>query len=492
VPSERPIRPQRRDPERRAAHAAGSAHGRGGRSAAFAVAPAFALALALGLGAACGAEPPARGPHVVIVAIDTLRADALGSGGGPPDASPRLDELGAASARFTAAFAHAPWTLPSFASLYTSLPPEAHGAGGDVASGWRALEPAHTTLAERFQDAGYATHAVVNVDFLTAPFGTAQGFDTVDARIADGNRALRRADATTDAALDWVDAAQRGPFLLLVHYFDPHAEYDPPPEFRARFALEQDRAGSGFRFGAREHVVRHRAGQLPLDAATLARARALYQGEVAYTDREVGRLLDGLAARGILSNAIVVVTSDHGEEFGEHGSWEHGHTHHDELLHVPLLIRAPGVAPRAIDEPVGLVDVAPTLCALAGLDIPPAFRGRDLSSALRSGASLPPLAGLAAYGNFWGPALSSWREARWKRIDAGLASRLYDWRADPRELDDRAPSEPDALAASRAAHAAFLRALGASPARRGPAVDLDEATRARIERMGYTGSEGGR
>ena len=159
---------------------------------------------------------------------------------------------------------------------------------------------------------------------------------------------------------------------------------------------------------------------------------------------------------------------------------------------MPLAIRAPGIPPRTIEEPVGLVDVAPTVCALAGLGVPPSFRGRDLSAALRAGSPLPPLAGLAAYGNFWGPALSSWRDARWKRIEGGPRPLLFDWTRDPRELDDRAASEPAVLAASRAAAEAFLAALGARPARRGPPVDLDAAARARIESVGYTGTEGGR
>ncbi|MCY2961728.1 MAG: sulfatase [Planctomycetota bacterium] len=432
------------------------------------------------------------GPNVVVIAIDTLRADALSSQGGRAGVSPRIDALAASGARFRAAFSHAPWTLPSFSSLYTSLPPQAHGAGGNVREGWRALGEEQTTIAEHFRDAGWATHAIVNVDFLTEPFGTAQGFDDVDARIANDNHEVRRAGPTTDAALRWLDARPERPFFLLVHYFDPHAEYDPPAPWRARFAAEPDRESSGFRFGAREHVVNHRNGRMPLDAATLARARALYDGEVAYTDDEVGRLLDGLAARGLDAHTIVVLTSDHGEEFGEHGSWEHGHTHFDELLHVPLVIRAPGLPPRGVDEPVGLMDVAPTVCALAGLAPPPSFRGRDLASALRDGTPLPPLAGLAAYGNFWGPAIESWREARWKRIDGGAAPLLFDWIADPRERDERAAAEPAILAASRAACQAFLAELGAVPARRGAAVRPDSKARERLESVGYTGGEKGR
>lgn len=446
------------------------------------------LAAACATLAACPSRAPApTGPNVVVIAIDTLRADALSFQGGRPGVSPRIDAFADGSARFRAAFSHAPWTLPSFSSLFTSLPPEAHGAGGNVREGWRALDAAHTTIAERFHEAGWTTHAIVNVDFLTEAFGTTQGFDDVDARIANDNHEVRRAGPTTDAALSWIDAAPEKPFFLLVHYFDPHAEYDPPPAWRARFAAEPDRESTAFRFGAREHVVNHRNGRMPLDASTLARARALYDGEVAYTDDEVGRLLDGLTARGLDAQTIVVITSDHGEEFGDHGSWEHGHTHFDELLHVPLAIRAPGCAPRTVSEPVGLMDVAPTVCALAGLAPPAAFRGRDLSSTLRTGAPPPSIEGLAAYGNFWGAAIESWRGARWKRIEGGTAPLLFDWVADPRERDDRAVAEPAALAASRAACAAFLRAIGGDPARHGAIVRPDSKVRERLESQGYSG-----
>src|SRR5207237_10110780 len=139
--------------------------------------------------------------------------------------------------------------------------------------------------------------------------------------------------------------------------FDPHAEYDPPPEWRARCAEPEDRDNKGFRFGTREQVVLHRAGKLALDAKTMSRAAALYDGEVAYTDAEIGRLLAGLRAKHLDRTTLVVFTADHGEELLDHGGWEHGHTLYDEILHVPLILRAPlglaGRAPRSVPDPVG-------------------------------------------------------------------------------------------------------------------------------------------
>jgi arylsulfatase A-like enzyme len=451
----------------------------------------LAVLALLALGACPAKPPPPDGPNVLIVAIDTLRADRLTCQGGPAGLTPRLDELAAQGVRFEAAFAHAPWTLPSFASLFTSLPPEAHGAGGNVKQGWRALDGAQDTLAERFRDRGWDTAAVVNVDFLTEPFGTVQGFEHVDARAFPDNTRVRRAGATTDAALAWIDQPRERPFLLLVHYFDVHAEYDPPPEWRARFALPQDRESTAFRFGTREHVVLHRAGRLPLDAATLARASALYDAEVAYVDSQVGRLLDGLRARGLDGRTVVVALSDHGEEFGDHGSWEHGHTHYDELLHVPLVVRAPGVAPLVVRAPVGLIDVAPTLCALAGVPPAPGFRGRDLTAALR-GAAPAPIAGLSAYGSFWAAPLASWRTAEWKLVQGGAAPHLFAWTRDAREREDLAGARPDVVAGLAAQAQAERARLGADPPRVGPPVEVSAEAIERLGSYGYTGGDGHR
>jgi arylsulfatase A-like enzyme len=210
----------------------------------------------------------------------------------------------------------------------------------------------------------------VNVGFLARPFGVTRGFEHLDARAFDNNQELRDARATTDAALEWVRGQADGAFLLMVHYFDPHAEYRPPREFRRRFAADVGREDATFRFGVRTHVSARRAGRLELRPDILERARRLYEGEVAYVDQEIGRLLDGLEDLDLGETTLVVVTADHGEEFLDHGDWEHGHTLYDELLRVPLILRQAGrLAPSRIDAPVGHVDLGPTLLAWCG--IPP-------------------------------------------------------------------------------------------------------------------------
>ncbi len=440
--------------------------------------PAAAAALLLaGLLACAPAAPRPAGPSVLIVAVDTLRADALGSHGAPGDPTPALDALARRGTRFSEARAHAPWTLPSFASLFTSRPPHRHGAGGRLGA-FQALSADARTLAEVFQDAGYRTGAVTNVDFLTAPFGTLQGFQHQDALAPQDNRSARDARATTDAAIAWLHGVGDAPFLALVHYFDPHAVYAPPPDERRRFARPGD-AESGWTFGTREEVVGHRTGRLAVDAELMERAHALYRGEVAHVDAQVARLLAEVEALGRGDDLVVVLTSDHGEEFFDHGGWEHGHTLHDELLRVPLVLAGPGVPAGAVRaDPVGLIDVAPTLCRLAGLEVSPAFLGRDLLDEGPERAHL-------ALGNFWGPAWASWRVGREKLVvDGAGRARLYDLGRDPGEREDVSAQRGDRTRALRAELEAVLQ-FGAAPA--GAEPELSEEGLERLRELGYLG-----
>jgi arylsulfatase A-like enzyme len=380
-------------------------------------------------------------PNVLVIAIDTLRADKLGCYGGTRGLTPNIDRIASQGARFEHAFSHAPWTLPAFASLFSSLLPPEHGAGGSLTDDFRALPESVETIAERLDSEGYSTAAIVNVDFLSKTFGLMQGFRHVDDKFSDNNRDMRNAGDTTSAALRWLDSRPKKPFFLFVHYFDPHAEYAPPQPFRRQFAKPQDAETDGFTFGTREQIVAYRRGEIQFRPLDLERAEALYDGEVAYTDAEVGVLLAGLGERGLDASTLVVLTADHGEEFLDHGGYEHGHALYDELIAVPLIVRHTArIAPGTIALPVGLMDVAPTLCTLLGIEPSPRFRGRDLSPLLR-GATLEPST-LVAYGNFWGQPLGSLRAGDFKLIHtpprAGSSDRLelYRWSQDADEKHD--------------------------------------------------------
>ena len=428
-------------------------------------------------------------PNVLLICVDTLRADRVGARRDAGPLTPLVDAWTVNAAVFEHAFSAAPWTLPAFASLFTSQDPSEHGAGGRVGD-FRGLSPDIPTVQERFRDAGYATAAIVNVDFLSPPFGVVRGFREVDARAYEDNENLRGAGATTDAALAWIGSHEEDAFLLLVHYFDPHAEYRPPREFRERFAAPEDRTNDGFRFGARQEVVGHRTGRSKLRPDSIARAEKLYDGEVAYVDREIGRLLDGLSKLSLEASTLVVFTADHGEEFLDHGDWEHGHTLYDELLHVPLAFVQPGrVAPKRFAEAVSHLDVAPTLLAWCGLPPCPSFRGRDLSKALAGSGSMPAPAPMIAFGNFWGPPLSALRRDEQKLVRHPDGRReLYRWSTDPREGRDLSSTEA-ALADGLGMELATALAAAARGRTAGPPVSLTSEQARRLSAVGYVGGD---
>ncbi len=439
----------------------------------------------LALAAGCGTEAPR--PNVLFVIADTLRADKLGCYGNERGLTPSLDALAEEGVLFEHASSHAPWTLPATASLFTSRLPREHGAGGRLGA-FTKLDPSVETVASRFRAHGYATAAIVNVTFLTRAFGLMQGFDHVDERAFDSNLRVRSAKRTTDLALRWLDERDERPFLLLVHYFDAHAVYAPPPEFRARFASEADRTDDSWVFGTRQEMIDHRAGRLAFEEQDIVRAEQLYDAEVAYLDRELGRLFDGLDDRGLAEDTLVLFTADHGEEFWDHGGFEHGHTLFDELTRVPLLLRRPGsVAPARVSLSVRHIDVAPTLTELCGLP-QGGFGGRSLVPLL-SGGELEPLPTIA-HGNFWGPPLTSLRNEEFKLIvppaEAGGDPALFRWRGDPGEEQDLATADAERTDALLAELRALEAELTSGEAR---ALELDAEQRDELSGLGYGGGD---
>lgn len=324
----------------------------------------LAASLAL-LPPACAPKPAP--PTVVLVIADTVRADHLGCYGYSRDTSPNLDRLAAEGARFQDAWAQAPWTLPAVASILTGQPPHVHGAGRAV-RGLHPVRPNVATLAERLHAAGWMTSAVVSVVFCSPESGLARGFDRYDHQTSDAtNVGARDAKETTDRALTAAQEAAGRPLLLLVHYFDAHLTYDPPAPFDTMFDPEAAaRVGRGFGSAAQVRAIGD--GTLALDDTQRRGLVARYDGEIRFLDREFGRLRDGLGALGRWEQALVIVVGDHGEEFWDHGGFEHGHSHHAELLRVPLIVRGPGrPAGTVVTERVRQIDIAPTVLAYAGV-----------------------------------------------------------------------------------------------------------------------------
>ncbi len=312
-------------------------------------------------------------PDLVLVVIDTLRADHLGVYGHSRATSPVLDRLAGEGLWFRRAYAHSGWTLPSFTSLFTGLLPHEHriGRADDDASQFSTLPPQAVTLAERLAAAGYATGAVVNNTFLAPDFGLDQGFDLYDYQ---GSDALHRSAADTVAlGLAWLNEQEKPAFLVL-HFMEPHSPLDPPAPARGRFAtaspaplelpLKWDRS----------------AGDLPTEAELDYMLR-LYDEEILASDQALGALVEGLEARDASERTVLAVTADHGEEFWDHGGYEHGHTLFGELTRVPLVLWGSFERRGAVDQVVHHMDLHKTLLTLADAGAPEPTEALDLLSA---------------------------------------------------------------------------------------------------------------
>jgi arylsulfatase A-like enzyme len=409
----------------------------------------------LAAGAGCG-ERPARAPapqRILLVTIDTLRADHVGAYGAERAATRTLDTLAAAGVRFDAAVSPAPLTLPAHASLMTALDPPGHGVRHN---GVFRLPASIPTLAERLRESGYATGAVVGSQVLDRRYGLERGFDRYDDQLTDrvtggSGWPERRADRVVDAALAMAD--QLGSrWFLWVHFYDPHMTYDPPAGFASAFSSRP------------------------------------YDGEIAFVDAQLGRLLEGLRARWGEAGLLVVVTSDHGESFGEHGDRTHSYFVYESTQHIPLLFAGAGLpAGRTVAAPVGLVDVAPTVIALVGAQPLPETAGLDLSPLLRGEEGAPANAyfeTVAPQLDFgWSPLLGL-RAGNHKYIRAPRPE-LYDLAADPGEQRSLAADRPELVAELDAALEARLRV---SPAHSAAPLALTPEARAALTSLGYLAS----
>jgi len=328
--------------------------------------PRLALRLGLILGlclcVACGEGKPRL--NLLLIGIDTLRHDHLGCYGYDRNTSPYIDDLAAEGVLFENVVAQSPWTLPSFATVFTSLHPTQHGADGSRS----ALRESVPTLASVLQANGYATGAVVNAPYLKGHHGVNRGFDSYHMPPPKG----RVANGTTRDALAWIDENSDRPFFMFAHYFDPHIPYEPPEPYDMMF--DPDYAGrikSPYNPKGLPRFRDRNFDQMEsLSDADWNHIRSLYDGEIAFTDKAVGDLLRGLRERGLTDNTLIVFLSDHGEEFFEHHGFEHGHSLYDELVRVPMIFSLPGVLPRGerIAHQVRLLDVQPTILDMLGIE----------------------------------------------------------------------------------------------------------------------------
>jgi arylsulfatase A-like enzyme/cytochrome c-type biogenesis protein CcmH/NrfG len=401
---------------------------------------------------------PLSRPNVLLVTIDTLRADHVGSYGYHDASTPTIDALAHRGVRFETAVAHAPLTGPSHASILTGQTPLGHGFRNN--SGF-ILAPEVKTVAQDFRSAGYHTAGFVSGFPLDRRFGFDRGFETYDDRLPKGNDRRRTpyverfADATTDAVLRWLatvssqQASQTVPWFMWVHYYDPHAPYEPPvADLADRFR------------------------QSP------------YDGEIAFVDRQLGRLLQTLDATGETSRTIVLVTADHGESLGEHGEGTHGIFLYDATLRVPWIMAGPRIAAGRVSKTIARsIDVLPTLLDYSGLPQRTDVDGRSL----RRAADGEEMSDAPAYAESlyselelgWAP-LHAWRTAQFKFIKAPHPE-LYDLQNDPSEKANRGGEQgPRVSELSSQLEVALRHARPSAPTQ-----SVDAETAERLRALGY-------
>lgn len=441
------------------------------------------------------ATPPVAPPNLLLITIDTLRRDHCSVYGYVHDTTPYLRGIAEQGARFDLAYAPAPSTAPTHASILTGLYPPTHR----LIQNGLDLGESNQTLAEILAAQQYQTAAVVSSFVLHSQFGFDQGFahyeddfeaseSTARLEAWEGHAVAagfdRPADAATRRAIRWLweERDPKRPFFLFVHYFDPHAPYRAPRPYDRRFPAPGPDPGAG-----------------PPGSLAFGESVRNYDGEIAFTDREIGRLLESLERLGLADHTLLVVTADHGEGLMDHGHMGHGLSLHEELVRVPLLLRWPGqILPgRRYAEPVELVDIVPTVVDLIGATrVANRFQGRSLAALLRGQRSPEPnrpvywvrrpftkdfVEGIRVKGS-----LSGVRQGKWKLVEATEPPRreLYDLETDPRERVNRLHDRPDVAARLGDVLAEWRRGQPAA----GPTSGLSDSVRRALQALGYVES----
>ncbi len=442
------------------------------------------LALALLSCASCAQEPRAK--HLLLISIDTLRADRLGCYGYARPTSPFLDRQAHAGVLFADATATSSWTYPSHASLFTGLYPGRNGATELK----RRMRTDVASLAEWLSARGYRAAGVVS-STLFQGYGLERGFERLEYVDPGGPEPSQ----VTARALQWLEEADRSrPFFCFIHYLDPHSDYSSLPEFEAPFVEPYGGTASG----KSEQLFQHVSGFLRFDAADARHLSNLYDAGVRQQDAELEKLFTYLERTGLLADSLVVLTSDHGEEFLEHGGVLHGLAQYEESVRVPLLFFGPDV-PRdvRVSASVSLVDVMPTVLELLGLPAPEDLDGRSLRPlwaeparpptprALFIEADLDP-PGPTARSMVPGDDMAVRRENFKLVLDPARGSAaLFDLARDPGETNDVAAGHPEVVRELRAELERFqARRVRGSAAEPLSAEDLE-----RLQELGYAGKE---
>lgn len=392
--------------------------------------------------------------HVLLISIDTCRADHLSCYGWFQPVTPHLDAVAAEGVRWARAVSPVPMTLPAHASLLTGTTPLVHGVHNNF--DYR-LGSSVSTLAELLKGAGFRTGAVIGAFVLDRQFGLDRGFEEYDDRLDSSRRAgdvnERLGEDVAGRGIAWLKAHASEKTFLFLHFYDPHAPYEPPADFAGRFGGDR------------------------------------YAAEIAYTDQCIGQVLGALRDLGLDGSSLVVIVGDHGEMLNEHGESTHAYFVYQSALHVPLIVRPPGPPqPAVVTTPVGLIDVLPTVCGYLGIPVPPQVEGRDLRRLVPGDAERAFYCESITPTRYGANALRGLVTQRWKYIQSRRPE-LYDLPADPRETRDLAAQEPEVVEALDAQLEQLIGQRRAfADAEEPPPAALSQADIQRLEALGYVAS----
>ena len=408
-----------------------------------------------GASQAAGSNPSAK-PNVLLISIDTCRADHLSCYGFHRHTTPHIDALASHSTRFENAIAATPITLPSHATMLTGTIPPFHGVHDNA--DYR-LADSHVTIAEILKEQGFATAAFISAIVMKSKYGLDQGFDLYNDHFDQSLETVtvphRRGDEVSKYALKWLEQHHREPFFLFLHYYDPHWEYQPPEPYASKYADD------------------------------------LYAGEIAYTDACIGQILTRFKELGVYDSTLIVITSDHGEMLGEHGEFTHQYFIYQGVLRVPLIIKQPGQdQANVVKDFVGVVDLLPTICGRLNIEPPQTLQGRDLSAYLDH--TKVPEAPAHIYCESLFPtkyganALLGLVTKQWKYIQT-TRPELYDLINDPQETSNLASTQRlQAKVMQEQLRQMLDQWLGQSGER--VSSSMDDETKAGLNSIGYVGS----
>ncbi|MBN2525526.1 MAG: sulfatase-like hydrolase/transferase [Deltaproteobacteria bacterium] len=442
--------------------------------------------------------------NVVLILIDTLRADHLSSYNRETRVqTPFLDALAKESMVFENAWAQENWTKPSITSLLSGL----YSATHQNKTEQNKVPSSVVMIQEHLQKLGFETAGFVANGYISDKFGFKRGWDTWTNYVREGKR--NRAQFVAEEAVAWLKKRNESkPFFLYVHTIDPHVPYIPPAKYRALYDNEPYN-GIVEATKTADLLGKVKIGAARLNDRDKFRLEALYDGEISYHDDHIVKVYDELKEQGLLENTVLVVTADHGEEFFEHGSVGHGHSLYEELLHVPLFVRLPGAKPESgarFTEMVELVDVAPTVCEMTGVTVPEGVEGKSLAPQLNGSEIDWPN---VAFSEFMEGQLTV-RTIRYKLIYRGLSTTVFDLETDPLETADLTAERPEAFVLLRdmlgvhmggfaptgelnAGSSRTSGKSGTSPANKPPKVhqrenaNIDAETRKQLKALGYMG-----